>query len=112
MSGTGFFKAAPALKRESGAVSIRINDRACTVRAGLSVAAALLEQDVVRFRHTPVSGAPRAPLCMMGVCFDCLLEIDGVANSQSCLVEVRDGMRIRTQEGAARLAGMAEGIAS
>jgi len=111
MSGTGFFKAVPALKREGGSVSIRIDDRACTVRAGLSVAAALLEQGAVRFRRTPVSGAPRAPLCMMGVCFECLLEIDGVANSQSCLIEVRDGMRIRTQDGAARLASMTEGTA-
>jgi predicted molibdopterin-dependent oxidoreductase YjgC len=34
---------------------------------------------------------------MMGVCFDCLAEIDGVLNRQSCMVEVRAGMRIRRQ---------------
>jgi predicted molibdopterin-dependent oxidoreductase YjgC len=37
---------------------------------------------------------------MMGVCFECLVEIDGVPNRQSCLIEVREGMRIRSQEGA------------
>jgi hypothetical protein len=33
----------------------------------------------------------------MGVCFDCLAEIDGIPNRQSCMVEVRPGMRIRRQ---------------
>jgi len=35
----------------------------------------------------------------MGVCFDCLVEVDGVANRQGCLIPVRDGMRIRRQTG-------------
>jgi predicted molibdopterin-dependent oxidoreductase YjgC len=34
---------------------------------------------------------------MMGVCFECLVEIDGQTNQQGCLVRVRDGMRIRRQ---------------
>jgi hypothetical protein len=37
---------------------------------------------------------------MMGACFECLVEIDGVPNRQSCLIEARDGMRIHSQEGA------------
>jgi predicted molibdopterin-dependent oxidoreductase YjgC len=37
---------------------------------------------------------------MMGVCFDCLMEIDGVANQQACLVTVAEGMRINRQPGA------------
>jgi predicted molibdopterin-dependent oxidoreductase YjgC len=37
---------------------------------------------------------------MMGVCFDCLVEIDGVANRQACMIEVRDGMRVKRQLGA------------
>ena len=36
---------------------------------------------------------------MMGACFDCLAEIDGIPNRQSCMVEVRHGMRIRRQIG-------------
>ena len=36
---------------------------------------------------------------MMGVCFDCLVTIDGVGNRQGCLVRVREGMRIETQQG-------------
>jgi len=68
--------------------------------AGETIAAALLAQGVVAHRDTVVSGRPRAPYCMIGVCFDCLVEIDGVANRQACRVRVRDGMRVRRQAGA------------
>lgn len=67
--------------------------------AGISVAAALLASGISMFRTTPVSGAARAPFCMMGACFDCLVEIDGVPNRQSCLTAVANGMKIRTQQG-------------
>jgi len=69
-------------------------------RAGDSVAAALLAAGETRLRETPVSGAPRAPYCMMGVCFECLVEIDGVGNRQACLTPVAAGMRVRRQRGA------------
>jgi sarcosine oxidase subunit alpha len=46
-----------------------------------------------------VSGAPRAPYCLMGICFDCLVTIDGIGNRQGCLVPVRAGMEIETQVG-------------
>jgi len=72
-------------------------------RTGDSVAAALLMAGVGHFRTTPVSGTPRAPYCMMGICFDCLVEIDGVANQQACMVQVQDGMTIRRQQGARTL---------
>src|SRR5579875_3785983 len=81
-------------------VDIWFNYQPLAVPGGRSVAAALLASGIARFRATPVSGAPRAPFCMMGACFDCLVEIDGVPSRQSCLVEVRAGMRIRSQEGA------------
>ena len=67
---------------------------------GDTVAAALLACNHWQFRTTPVSGAPRGPFCMMGVCFECLVEIDGVANRQACMIEVSDGMRVKRQSGA------------
>ena len=68
-----------------------------------TVAAALLAAGAGHTRTTPVSGSPRAPYCMMGVCFDCLVEIDGVPNQQACMIRVREGMRIRRQDGIRRL---------
>lgn len=82
-------------------VTVNFEGRELRVRAGLTVAAALLEAGITHFRNTPVTGAPRGPYCMMGVCFDCLLVIDGMANQQSCMLEVREGMRIERQSGAA-----------
>ncbi|MEX3955501.1 (2Fe-2S)-binding protein [Trinickia sp. EG282A] len=84
-------------------VTVELDGTPIPVPSGCSVAAALLAAGLVRFRGTPVSGAPRAPYCMMGVCFECLMEIDGEPNRQTCLIEVRDGMKIRTQERARTL---------
>jgi D-hydroxyproline dehydrogenase subunit gamma len=88
------------------AVDIWFNDQPLSVPGGRSVAAALLAAGIRRFRATPVSGSPRAPYCMMGACFECLVEIDGVPSRQSCMVPVRAGMRIRSQEGARDLPPM------
>lgn len=37
---------------------------------------------------------------MMGVCFECLVEIDGIPNRQACMIPVREGMVVRRQKGA------------
>ena len=85
---------------ESGqAVALTVDGRPVTARAGDTVAAALLASGLSHCRTTPVSGAPRAPYCLMGVCFDCLVTIDGVGSRQACLVAVREGMRVETQLG-------------
>lgn len=81
------------------AVTIHVDDRAVDVPAGCTAAAAMLMHGEGATRTTPVSGAPRAPYCMMGVCFECLLEIDGEPNQQGCLVTVAQGMRIVRQLG-------------
>jgi predicted molibdopterin-dependent oxidoreductase YjgC len=83
-----------------GEVRFTIDGRPASARRGDSVALALLAAGVAACRTTPVSGAPRGPYCMMGVCFDCLVTIDGVGNLQGCLVPVEDGMRVETQRGA------------
>jgi hypothetical protein len=82
-----------------GALSFTFDGRPLTGRAGDTVAAALLANGIVACRETPVSGTPRAPYCLMGVCFDCLVVIDGVGNRQGCLVPLAAGMRMETQHG-------------
>ena len=65
-----------------------------TAPAGATVAAALLLAGHGAFRLTPVSDTARGPFCLMGSCFDCLVEIDGESNQQACMTQLRDGMRI------------------
>jgi len=90
---------------EAERVTVRFEGRDLELCKGLSVAAGLLEAGVTHFRDAPVTGSPRAPFCMMGVCFDCLLIIDGQPNQQSCMIEVREGMQIARQSGVADLLG-------
>jgi predicted molibdopterin-dependent oxidoreductase YjgC len=80
-------------------VRIHFDGRALNVPAGSSVAAALLQAGVRAFRHSPVGGGPRAPYCMMGACFECLVMIDGESSRQACLVTVREGMQVKPQDG-------------
>ena len=66
---------------------------------GDTVTAALLGAGHVACRETPRTGTARGPYCAMGVCFECLLQIDGRANVQGCQTLVQDGMRVRRQRG-------------
>jgi D-hydroxyproline dehydrogenase subunit gamma len=86
--------ASPFLELESGLrVDVTWDGTPLSLPDGSNLAAALLAADVWVFRHTSVSNAPRAPFCMMGACFDCLVEIDGVTR-QACMLEVTKGMVI------------------
>jgi sarcosine oxidase subunit alpha len=80
-------------------VMVIIEGEPFAARASDTVAAALLASGVDHCRKTAVSGAHRAPYCMMGVCFECLVTIDGIGNRQACLVKVREGMRVEVQRG-------------
>ena len=87
------------LPDSAGAISFDFEGRTFEARAGDTVAAALLASGVLVFRTTPVSGAPRGPWCLIGNCYECLVEIDGEPNRQACMIEVRAGMRVRRQRG-------------
>ena len=78
-------------------VRVSVDGREVAVPDGASAAAAVFAAGLPAIRETPVTGAKRLPYCMMGVCFDCLMEIDGVSNRQACLVPVAEGMRVRRQ---------------
>ena len=81
------------------AVALTVDGKPVRARSGDTVAAALLSAGIEHCRTTPVTGAPRAPYCLMGVCFDCLVTIDGVGSRQACLVPVQEGMKVETQIG-------------
>ncbi len=90
---------------EPAAADIRFSyeGREIVAQPGDSVATALLLAGETSLRTTPISGSARAPYCMMGVCFECLMEIDGVGNRQACLTPVKAGMQVQRQRGAREL---------
>jgi D-hydroxyproline dehydrogenase subunit gamma len=86
-------------ERSRPALTIVIDGVPVPAQEGDSVAAAMLAAGRVMARATAVSGAPRAPFCLMGACFECLVTIDGVGNRQACMTAVRPGMRVETGRG-------------
>ena len=75
---------------------------------GDMLAIALLAAGVEHVRKSVVSESPRAPYCLMGVCFECLVTVDGVQNRQACLIEVEDGMTVLSQMGAPTIPELAK----
>lgn len=78
-------------------VRLTIDGAEITAPRGASVAGALLASGRLDFGRHPLSGKEEGPWCLMGVCFGCLVEIDGVPDRQSCLVPATDGMTVRTR---------------
>lgn len=93
------------LKRVNPAIApevlIRFEGEPLRGHEGQSIAETLLEAGVRTTRRTPVTDSARAPYCMMGVCFDCLVVVDGMPNQQACMIPIRDGMEVARQQGAA-----------
>jgi aerobic-type carbon monoxide dehydrogenase small subunit (CoxS/CutS family) len=66
---------------------------------GQSVAAALLAANQRALRKTRFNDNDRGVFCGIGVCFDCLVVIDGITNQRACLIEAKPGMKVQTQVG-------------
>jgi predicted molibdopterin-dependent oxidoreductase YjgC len=80
------------------AVKIEVDGELLRAYEGETVAAALLAAGRRIFRRTP-SGEPRGVYCGIGVCFDCVMVVNGMPNSRACQTRVSTGMTVRTQTG-------------
>lgn len=76
-------------------VTIHVDGQPISAAPGESVAAAMLAAGIIAFHASAVSASPRAPHCMIGNCFECLVEIDGLPQRQACLAIVAEGMQVR-----------------
>ena len=85
---------------ERGKVTIYVEDAPVRADEGATVTAAMAEAGLISARVTAKKHEERGPFCLMGVCFECLMEIDGIPNKQACLTTVREGMRVKRQQGA------------
>ncbi len=81
-------------------VAFSVDGEPLTAYAGESLAAALLAAGRRVFRRT-AAGEPRGPFCNMGVCFDCIVEVDGARRVRACMTPVRPGMVVSTRSAGA-----------
>jgi len=84
----------------TGLVAFTFDGRDLTAEPGQSIAAALLAAGIRSWRTTRVGGRPRGLFCGIGICFDCLVTVNGTASRRACLTEVGGGDRVEHQEGA------------
>jgi predicted molibdopterin-dependent oxidoreductase YjgC len=87
----------PALAR-GPELTVSIDGRPIVAHAGETVATVLIAEGHHATRTT-AGGEPRGVFCGMGVCFDCLVVVDGVPNTRACMTFVAEGMDVRRQEG-------------
>jgi predicted molibdopterin-dependent oxidoreductase YjgC len=85
-------------------LSLTLDGRAVDAYEGETVAALLLAEGHIATRNTR-SGSPRGVYCGMGVCFECLVVVDGVPNTRACVTWVREGMDVARQDGLVPAAG-------
>ncbi|GGI99263.1 (2Fe-2S)-binding protein [Streptomyces brasiliensis] len=81
------------------AFTVTFDGRTIEALPGQTVAAALWAAGVTAWRSTRGAGRPRGVFCGIGMCFDCLVTVNDLPNQRACLVPVRPGDTIRTQEG-------------
>jgi predicted molibdopterin-dependent oxidoreductase YjgC len=80
---------------DHSSIQLFVNGQVVSTKRGETVAAVLLAEGYQILRHTG-KGALRGVFCGMGVCFDCLVTVDGIADVRACMTTVRPGMRIET----------------
>ena len=76
-------------------VTLTVNGVTVTAPAGAMLSTAVALAGVSAFRKS-VNGEPRAPLCGMGICFECRVTINGREHCRSCQTTCEHGMEVRT----------------
>lgn len=75
-------------------VEVCLDNRPVSLPEGMNLAAALLATGEIISRISPSTRKPCSPHCLMGVCYECLMEIDGVTR-QACKTKIKQGMKIK-----------------
>lgn len=81
---------------------IGFDGRPIPVRRGQTIGAALIASGIRAWRTTRHAGRPRGLFCGIGVCFDCLVTVNGETSVRACLAEARPGDVVTTQHGSGR----------
>jgi aerobic-type carbon monoxide dehydrogenase small subunit (CoxS/CutS family) len=77
-------------------ITFTFNGQDVSCESGQSIAAALIANGNRELRSTRFGDKPRSIFCGIGVCFDCVVVIDGVANQRSCVIAAKQGMKVES----------------
>ena len=76
-------------------VRLLVNGAAIPAYESEAVGVALAVAGLLTLRRSPGAKEPRGMFCLMSVCQECVVEIDGQMRP-SCMTRARDGMRVKT----------------
>ena len=78
-------------------ISLTVDGKSLDVLDGEILAAALWAKGFISLGHNPSDGSHRGMYCGIGHCYECRVTVDGVEDVRSCLIRVREGMRVSLQ---------------
>ena len=84
-------------------VTIFYNEKPIKAFEGEPIASALMAAGIKSFRTTAKRNEPRGIFCAIGRCTDCMMVVDGIPNTRTCVTMVKDGMKVETLKGLARI---------
>ena len=87
-----------ASSEEPRTITITVDGKPLGVLKGESLAAALWANGFISLGHNPNTGSNRGMYCGIGHCYECRVTVDGVQDIRSCLIPVREGMRVTLQK--------------
>lgn len=85
--------------KTSEKVIIYYNNQPIEALEGEPIASALMNAGIKAFRKTKKRHEPRGIFCAIGRCTDCMMIVDGIPNTRTCITVVKDGMRVESQDG-------------
>ncbi|MGL4791346.1 MAG: (2Fe-2S)-binding protein [Anaerotignaceae bacterium] len=83
----------------SKTVTIYYNGQPIEALEGEPIAAALINAGIKSFRKTAKKHEPRGIFCAIGRCTDCMMTVDGIPNTRTCVNTVKEGMQVQSQDG-------------
>ncbi|MCG3206632.1 MAG: Hydrogen cyanide synthase subunit HcnA [Anaerolineae bacterium] len=78
-------------------ISLQVNGQLVSAYEGETIAGVLFAEGRRILRHTMKDSRPRSIFCGIGVCYDCLVTVNGAPNVRACVTPVTEGMVIETQ---------------
>jgi len=90
----------PIAPAAADALHIELDGTTVDGLRGQTIAGVLLGSGVLAWRRTSRTGSPRGVFCGIGVCFDCIVTVNGQRDVRACQRRASDGDRIEIQHDA------------